>query len=144
MNVFTDASGTFGCGVLWGNLWLQGQWPVEWESVNIMVKEVVPVVLACTMWGSHWSGHHVQFHIDNSSVVQVIKKGSSKEPRGVVMHLLRCLSFFSAYYKFTLTTCHVAGIHNTIADGISRNILSCVYSQVPTLSAEPTPIPIPL
>ena len=144
MNVFTDASGTFGCGALWGNLWLQGQWPLEWESVNIMVKELVPVVLACAMWGSQWSGHHVQFHIDNSSVVQVIKKGSSKEPSGVVMHLLRCLSFFSAYYKFTLATCHVAGIHNTLADGISRNTLSCVYSQVPTLSAEPTPIPIPL
>ena len=28
VNVFTDASGSFGCGAIWGTLWLQGQWPV--------------------------------------------------------------------------------------------------------------------
>ena len=109
-----------------------------------MVKELVPVVIACAILGSQWSGQHVQFHIDNLAVVEVIKKVSSREPTGVAMHLLRCLSFFSAYYKFTLSTCHVAGIHNTLVDGISHNMLSCVYSQVPNLSADPTPIPIPL
>ena len=98
MNMFTDASGNFGCGAIWGNLWLQGQRPLEWNSVNIMVKELVPVVIACAILGSQWSGQHVQFHIDNSSVVEVIKKVSSKEPTGVAMHLL------DVYLSSQLTT----------------------------------------
>ena len=52
VNVFTDASGSFGCGAIWGTLWLQGQWPEDWLQVNIMVKELVPVVLSCAMWGT--------------------------------------------------------------------------------------------
>ena len=95
-NVFTDASGNFGCGAVWGRFWLQGQWPANWLSINIMTKELVPVVLACAMWGKHWSGQHVQFHIDNMAVVEIVRKGSSKEPSGIAMHLLRCLSFFAA------------------------------------------------
>ena len=69
-----------------------------------MVKELVPVVLACAILGSQWSGQHVQFHIDNLAVVEVIKKVSSKEPTGVVMHLLDVYPSYSAYYKFTLST----------------------------------------
>ena len=51
VNVFTDASGSFGFGAIWGTLWLQGQWPTEWSQTNIMIKELVPVVVACAMWG---------------------------------------------------------------------------------------------
>ena len=90
-NIFTDASGNFGCGAVWGLKWIQG----EWHQVNIMTKELVPVVLACTTWGRQWSGKHIHLHIDNMAVVEVLKKGSSKEPSSIVMHLLRCLSFVS-------------------------------------------------
>ena len=55
-NVFTDASGSFGCGGIWGTLWLQGQWPPEWAHVNIMAKELIPVVVACGLWGHQWTG----------------------------------------------------------------------------------------
>ena len=61
VNVFTDASGSFGCGAIWGTLWLQGQWPTDWLQVNIMTKELVPVILACALWGTRWTGQHVQF-----------------------------------------------------------------------------------
>jgi hypothetical protein len=51
-----------------------------------MVKELVPVVLASTLWGKHWSGQLVHFHIDNMSVVAALEKGSSKESSDIVMH----------------------------------------------------------
>lgn len=45
-----------------------------------MAKEMVPVVVASALWGSHWSSHHVCFHVDNLAVVAALNKGSSKEP----------------------------------------------------------------
>ena len=143
-NVFTDASGSFGCGACWGTLWLQGQWPPEWASINIMVKELVPVVLACALWGSQWAGRHVLFHIDNLSVIQVLQKGASKEPSGVIMHLLRCLSFLTAYFHFSISASHIAGVYNIVADDISRNNLGSLLIQVPGIQPQPVPIPDPL
>lgn len=135
-NVFTDASGNFGCGAVWGLQWLQGVWPPDWHQVNIMAKELVPVVLACAMWGRKWSGQHVHLHIDNIAVVEVLKKGSSKEPSGTVMHLLRCLSFILAYFQFTYAAFHIPGILNTAADKISRNQPSSLPSQKSTIPSD--------
>ena len=39
----------------------------------------------------------LEFKCDNQGLVDAINKGSSKEP--VVMHLLRCLWFFSAFFS---------------------------------------------
>ena len=86
-----------------------------------MIKELVPVVITAAIWGRYQSCGLVQFHIDNVSVVHVLTKGSSKEPSGLVMHLLRCLSFFSAYYQFSYEAIHISGACNTLADDISRN-----------------------
>ena len=52
-NVFfsSDASGTWGCGAAWGPMWIQLQWPSEWEEENIAAKELMPIVLASALWG---------------------------------------------------------------------------------------------
>ena len=51
MTLHTDASGTWGCGALLYPQWFQLQWPEAWSSVAIMIKELVPIVLACAVWG---------------------------------------------------------------------------------------------
>ena len=114
---------SFGCGAVWGTLWLQGVWPPEWNTVSIMVKELVPVVLASALWGKHWAGQLMHFHIDNISVVATLGKGSSKEPSGIVMH-------FHFHYK----AYHIPGSLNVFADQISRH-------QHPTSPLLQTPIP---
>ena len=58
------------------------------------------------------------------SVVHALKKGSSRDPSGVVMHLPRTLTFFSAIFVFVLRAQHVAGLENGPADAISRDNLS--------------------
>ena len=73
------------------------------------------------------SHKRVLFQCDNQSVVAAIQKGSSKD--GSVMHLLRCLWFFVAYYDIDITSAHTAGIANTTADHISRNNLSSFFSK---------------
>lgn len=59
-HVWTDASGHFGCGVWWPSMgsWLQLQWQQahtrEWETLRkegITLKELLPVVLTCSVWG---------------------------------------------------------------------------------------------
>ena len=78
-NVFTDASGSFGCGAFDPCLGtFQVQWPATWADVDISVKEVVPLVFAAALWGPAWTGCHVQFHVDNMAVVAVIQKRLSQ------------------------------------------------------------------
>jgi hypothetical protein len=79
------------------------------------------MVLAAALWGRYWTHQLVIFHNDNMAVVEVLNKGSSKEPSGWVMHLLRCLSFICAHHQFLCKATHVAGVHNSIADAISHN-----------------------
>ena len=84
--ILTDASGTWGCGAVFGTKWIQLTWCNEWSRRDIMTKELVPIVLSCAVWGLLLSGYRVKFKCDNRSVVDSINKGSSKEP--VAMHLL--------------------------------------------------------
>ena len=97
VQIHTDASGTWGCGALFNNHWLQLKWSTEWKRMDIMAKELVPIVLSCAIWGPLLPTKSIKFKCDNSSLVDAINKGSSKEP--MVMHLLRCLWFFAALFE---------------------------------------------
>ena len=87
--IFTDASGLWGCGAVFGTQWIHLAWSNEWAQRDIMVKELVPIVLSCVVWGPLLTGTRVEFKCDNGSVVDSVNKGSSKE--STVMHLLRYL-----------------------------------------------------
>ncbi len=39
---------------------------------TIMVKELVPIVVAAAVWGARWSGHAVLAQSDNMAVVEVL------------------------------------------------------------------------
>ena len=39
--------------------WFQVQWDQRAAALQIMVKELIPIVLACMVWGSQWHSHHV-------------------------------------------------------------------------------------
>ena len=130
VHVHTDASGTFGCGaVVNDGSWIQAPWPPSWQAIDISVKELVPVVAAAALWGSRWSRQHVRFHCDNIAVVAVLNKRTAKSPP--LAHLLRCLSFYSAYYGFHLSAEHIPGVLNTAADALSRDNLPLFHSLVP-------------
>ena len=54
--IYTDASSGFGCGVIWTHHWLQFKWPQPYAAAAIAPKEMVPIVMACIMWGRAWQG----------------------------------------------------------------------------------------
>jgi len=104
-----------------------------------MEKELVPIVFICAVWGPLLQHKSVEFHCDNEGLVAAINKGSSKEE--TVMHLIRCLWFFTAIFDFHITVMHIAGIANNAADMLSRNQADEFLTAFPHNSNSPTPLP---
>ena len=126
----------------WQESWFQLQWPEDWDSTNVAVKELVPIVIAAAIWGPQWIGLNVLALCDNYAVVQAINARRAKD--WDIMRLLRCLFFFSAHFKFTLSLAHVQGVKNSIADAISRNRLSLLQKLSPQIYQETVVTPAPL
>ena len=138
-HIWTDASGSFGCGAVAPSQeeWIQWRWsnctPDGAESVeeSILWMELFPIVLAMAVWGRRWEESNVIIHCDNMGTVAVVNSGYSKA--APVMHLLRCLFFSRARFQFTLQAVHTPGVQNTWADAVSRNNISWFLSQVPNV-----------
>ena len=60
-HLFTDASGALGCGAWSGHLW-----PEVFAERSIAVMELLPIVLACIVWGSSWRKQPILAHCDNN------------------------------------------------------------------------------
>ena len=99
--VTSDASGGWGCGAyLTGGKWFQFAWPDEWLPVHITVKELLPMVMACALWGHMWERELVLAHTDNAAVVATVNSGRSKD--ALAMHLMRYFFFLSASHSYSL------------------------------------------
>ena len=79
-----------------------------------MIKEMVPIMLSCGVWGSDLHRKSVCFQCNNYSVVAALIKGSAEEL--TVMHLLWSLWLFIAYYNIHLTATHILGLANLTAN----------------------------
>ena len=143
-SIVADASGSWGCGAYCKDslLWFQVPWPEEWLSINIAIKELFPLVISAAIWGYSWQGQRVTFHSDNLAVVQVLSSRFAKDPG--LSHLLRCLFFFEAHFRFEHAVAHIAGSHNRAADTLSRNHLDTFYTIFPQAAQSPVLVPLPL
>ena len=136
----SDASGTWGCGAFYGDQWFQLAWPDEATAQQpITLKELAPIVLALGIWGTSWRSQVVRCLCDNSAVVCILQSRTSRNNE--VMHLLRCLHFYEAYYECKLVGEHIPGIHNDRADDLSRNHLFSFLQKTPQALQTPSEIP---
>ena len=104
-----------------------------------MAKELVHlIIISCMVWGPLLKQRSTEFHCDNQGVVAVINKGSSKD--AVVMHLLRCLRFFTAVFDIHITATHIAGKLNNAADMLSKNQAAKFLTAHPHMPISPTPL----
>ena len=120
-NIFSDASGSWGCGALWGFQWFHFKWPDQFCSFSIAVKELIPVVVAAAVFGPKWKGRLIQFSVDNLAVVHILNSTYSKDAH--LMHLIRILVFLAAHFDFWFVAKHIEGRANSLADHLSRNHL---------------------
>ena len=106
----------------------------------VAAKELLPILIACAVWGHRWMKSQVQCLCDNEAVVAVLRSRMSKHPH--LMHLLWCLLFVEARYDLEMTCTHILGRENDLADDISRNWMSTFLSKVPEASLQPTRVPM--
>ena len=137
--IWSDASGSWGAGALWQTEWFQVRWPQSLSYENIAAKELIPITMACAIWGAQWSGLTIKVHCDNKAVVDLINSGYTRET--LLSHLLRCLFFFVARFDFTLVASHIPGKDNVLADALSRDNLQFFLSESPQANRQPTEIP---
>ena len=131
VEIWSDASGSWGCGAVWDLQWLQvkrSDWP-SFTTATIAVKELLPIIVAAAIWGQAWGGSTVMCHCDNQGVVAAVRGGYCKDP--AMAHMLRCLFFLEAKFGFSLSAEHVSGKDNGAADAISRNKLDTFFKLVP-------------
>ena len=124
---------TTGCGAWRQTEWFQFPWPQNFIQQPIATKELLPVVLACLVWGRLWRSQHVLVHCDNQAVVSVVNSGYSKDSS--LMQLLRCLFFIKASFKISLNAIHIKGEDNVKVDALcisytpERVWYSCYYTR---------------
>ena len=140
--IYTDVSGSWGCGGFFHEKWFQFAWTAEWSKIGIMTKELLPIVISCAVWGPKLYQKSIELQCDNTGAVSAINKGSSKDK--TAMHLLRCLWFFAALFQIRIIATHIPGIANTAADMLSRNLLPQFQEAYPQASQFPSYVPIPL
>ena len=143
-SIVSDASSSWGSGAFDSRSgeWFQLQWPQSWLSINIAIKELIPLVLAMAVWGSCWQGHCILFRSDNMAADSALSSWSACDLHR--SHLLHCLFFWEGQYSWEHSAEHIAGKINTAADTISRNNLhifvsSFVLAQPHSPSAGLTP-----
>lgn len=58
VSIMSDASGSWGCGAIYGINWFQLKWADLGSSKeqNITVKELLPIVVASAVCGAQWAG----------------------------------------------------------------------------------------
>ena len=138
--ITSDASGNWGCGAFTdAGAWFQLPWSKAWEDVHITIKELVPVVIGCAVWGRAMSGRTVKCRTDNAAVVSIVNTGKSKDE--LAMHLVHCLCFFTAHFQLVVVAEHIPGVENGAADSLSRDRLSHFRLQVQSAASKATVIP---
>ena len=138
----SDASGSWGCGAWHDHHWFQLRWDGRSAGLSITVKELLPIVLACAIWGRRWAHAGVCCRCDNQAVVACLRSRTSREKH--CTHMLRTLAFIEARHTFSLCPEYISTTHNHLADDLSRDKLASFLSKVPNADATATPLPTQL
>lgn len=141
LELFTDAAGTIGFGAYFQGHWAFGAWPKTLlaTSPDITFKELLPIVVALHLWGSHFSNCKVIFHCDNQAVVHIINKQSTRSKPS--MHLVRLLVSVCLSQNILFKAQHIPGCRNNVADALSRFQMDRFRALAPDADPKPTPIP---
>jgi len=142
LELHTDASGALGYGGIFKSKWFSGPWEPHQKlgepGISIAWPELFALVVACHLWGEHFSNKRILFYCDNESVVSIFNSKRSRIPR--VMDLVRHWTFLTLKYNIYIQVQHIAGKINEIADSHSRFQFKRFRMLAPY--ADPSPCPV--
>ena len=143
--LFTDSSAAKdkGFGAYFGGKWICAPWPATWVEEDrlrdITLLEFFPILVAVYIWGDQLKNKKVLFKCDNKSVVQVINRQTSKSSE--LMVLVRALTLKCLQLNLILKAEHIPGVHNNIADSLSRFQMSRFRELAPEAERDPVTMP---
>ncbi len=108
------------------------------QEMSIAAMELVPIVLACAIWGQSWQACQVCCRCDNQVVVAALRTRSNRDEK--VMHLLRYLIFVEAQLDCHLSGEYIDTCSNHLADNLSHDNAVSFLSKVPSADRLPTPM----
>src|SRR5882724_2886825 len=135
LDIYMDASGSKGLGGIFVDQWYSSRCPHHFRSCDIQFKEVYVVLQVILRWGHLWWGHHIVFHIDNSSVVSAISSGTIQNSQ--VMNMLRWIVMLAAQLGFTYSSSGLASTQNSLADAASHFEYYHIFSLAPSMQKKP-------
>ena len=139
LSIESDAAGSVGFAAIFKNQWFADRWPVGAETLNIAIKELIPIVLAAFIWGDFWGRQRICFRCDNIAVVECLRNGSCRERH--LAFLLRELATLAIVKSFDFTATHVPGVKNKLADALSRFNFQAFSNLAPTADSNSLEIP---
>ncbi|KAK3106899.1 hypothetical protein FSP39_002409, partial [Pinctada imbricata] len=145
LHLFTDSAGNaqLGCGAILGTHWAYLPWPHSWANTDILHDmsslELVPIVLAFTLWCNDLANKRIIIHKDNEALVSILNCQTSKSERK--MSLLRPLILILMKSNITFRAKFIQGKLNNVADSISRMQWARFRRAAPYADLEPTQIP---
>lgn len=146
LELFTDACGNkeCGCGAYFQGKWCFLKWPSDLTPEvlrDITYLELIPIMLALSVWGHLFQRKKILFRTDNNALVAIINNRSSKNNK--VMNLVRQLVLFTLRYGIQFRAMHISTSKNVITDAISRlqwNRLRKVLPVGASLAPEEIPV----
>ena len=99
---------------------LRGKWSREMASFHINILEMAAVYLALRRFRFPRNAH-IALHSDNMTVVNCLSRLGSARSKPLNSWVVSILSLLRDRGIF-LTTCHVAGVRNVVADALSRSV----------------------
>ena len=136
----SDASGEDGWGVCTQGYHIVGHWPEHWKQSkgpgvpSMLVKEMVPPVIAILLFAAHMRGKVFCAGLDNAGVAFVVNSLSSGCSQA--LQLLRPLADVLATNHVSLLAGHAHRVHNKHTDALSHALNGLLWSQV----AESAPV----
>ena len=115
--VFLDAC-LQGLGGTFDNMVYALPIPLNFRNYTIVHLEILNLVVALKLWGSHWKDKTVEIKCDNMAVVEVLRSGKVRD--SILAMCARNIWLLSAMFNVEVVVNHIPGSHNTVADLLSR------------------------
>ena len=100
-------------------------------NLKIVHLEMLNIIIALKTWGVKWRHSAIDIFCNNLGVVQVVETGKTKD--SFLALCVRNIWLLAASLDIQLNISHVPGIHNVIADTLSR-----IYSDKPVNLDQPS------
>ena len=116
--LFIDACLT-GVGGIWGHRVYAAPIP-QYQNFHPSIThlEMLNLLIALRLWGSHWAQSSMYIYCDNMAVVQMASSGRTKDL--FLGACIRNIWLITATHNIELEIKHIQGSKNILADALSR------------------------